>query len=140
MKRIGAILCLSVMLIMMSVSVCFAGEGDLKINELYPKDGATGTAVESISIKLWFNQDVKPKSQEIRKENKQAIKLVDDKGKTIPIYVAYSQKEKGLRPCVFPGFLKREEVLAGNGGPDLPETFLESPDGHGKTLDLSRDI
>lgn len=26
------------------------------------------------------------------------------------------------------------------GGPDLPETFLESPDGHGKTLDLSRDI
>ncbi len=96
MKRIGAILCLSVMLIMMSVSVCFAGEGDLKINELYPKDGATGTAVESISIKLWFNQDVKPKSQEIRKENKQAIKLVDDKGKTIPIYVAYSQKEKGL--------------------------------------------
>lgn len=43
-----------------------------------------------------------------------------------------SQKEKSLRPCVFPGFLKREEVLAGNGSSDLPETFLESPDGHGE--------
>ncbi|MDO4546439.1 MAG: Ig-like domain-containing protein [Bacillota bacterium] len=96
MKRIGAILCLSMMLIFMSASVCFAGQGDLAIKDQYPKDGATGTAVENASIKIWFNQDVRPKSKDIRKANKSEIKLVDEKGKAVPIYVAYSPDEEGL--------------------------------------------
>ena len=96
MKRIGAILCLSVMLVFMSASVCFAGQGDLAIKDQYPKDGATGTAVENASIKIWFNQDVRPKSKDIRKANKKAVKLVDEKGKDVPIYVAYSPDEDGL--------------------------------------------
>ncbi len=96
MKRIGAVLCLSVMLIAMSASVCFAGQGDLAIKDQYPKDGATGTAVENASIKVWFNQDVRPKTKDIRKANKKAVKLVDEKGKEVPIYVAYSPDEEGL--------------------------------------------
>ncbi|MCB6994274.1 Ig-like domain-containing protein [bacterium 210820-DFI.6.37] len=96
MKRIGAILCLALMTVFMSASVCFAGQGDLVIKDQYPKDGATGTAVENASIKIWFNQDVKPKTQDIRKANKKAIKLVDEKGKSVPIYVAYSPDEEGL--------------------------------------------
>lgn len=96
MKRIGAILCLSVMLVFMSASVCFAGQGDLAIKDQYPKDGATGTAVENASIKIWFNQDVRPKTKDIRKANKKAVKLVDEKGKNVPIYVAYSPDEDGL--------------------------------------------
>lgn len=96
MKRIGAIVCLIMMLVLMSASVCFAGQGDLVIKEQYPKDGATGTAVENASIKIWFNQDVRPKTTEIRKANKKAVHLVDEKGKEVPIYVAYSGKEEGL--------------------------------------------
>lgn len=93
MKRIGAILCLSVMLVFISASVCFAGQGELTIEEQYPKDGATGTAVENASIKVWFNQEVRPANKEIRKANKKAVKLVDGKGKEVPIYVAYSPDE-----------------------------------------------
>lgn len=96
MKRIGAILCLALMTLFMSASVCFAGEGDLVIKEQYPKDGATGTAIENASIKVWFNQPVKPKNQNIRKANKKAVKLTDEKGKEVPIYVAYSPDEEGL--------------------------------------------
>lgn len=96
MKRISAILCLALMTVFMSASVCFAGQGDLVIKDQYPKDGATGTAVENVSVKLWFNEDVRPKSQEIRKANKKAIKMLDEKGKEVPIYVAYSPDEEGL--------------------------------------------
>lgn len=96
MKRIGAIICLLLMMVLISASACFAQAGGLKIEEQYPKDGATGTSIENASIKIWFNQDVRPKSQEIRKANKKAIKMVDEKGKTIPVYVAYSAKEEGL--------------------------------------------
>ena len=96
MKRIGAILCLSVLLVFMSASVCFAGQGDLAIKEQYPKDGATGTAVENVSIKIWFNQGVRPKTQDIRKSNKKAVRMVDNKGKELPIHVAYSPDDPEL--------------------------------------------
>lgn len=96
MKRTGAIICLLLMMMLFSASACFAEAGGLKIDDQYPKDGATGTAIENASIKIWFNQDVRPKSQEIRKANKKAIKMVDEKGKNIPVYVAYSAKEEGL--------------------------------------------
>lgn len=96
MKRTAAIICLAVMMVLMAAPTCFAGQGDLAIKDQYPKDGATGTAVENASIKIWFNQDVRPKNQDIRKSNKQAVKLVDEKGKAVPIYVAYSPDEEGL--------------------------------------------
>ena len=70
MKRTGAIICLLLMMMLFSASACFAEAGGLKIDDQYPKDGATGTAIENASIKIWFNQDVRPKSQEIRKANK----------------------------------------------------------------------
>lgn len=96
MKRIGAILCLCVMALAMSASVCFAEQGGLTIKEQYPEDGATGTSVENVSIKIWFNQDVRPKDQNMRKANKKYITLVDEKGKELPIYVAYHPDEEGL--------------------------------------------
>lgn len=96
MKRVGAIVCLCVMLMAASTSVCFAQQGGLTIKEQYPEDGATGTSVENVSIKIWFNQDVKPRNQNIRKANKKNIRLVDEKGKSLPVYVAYSPDEEGL--------------------------------------------
>lgn len=95
MKRIGAILCLSFILAAMSAPMCFAAPGGLTIKDQYPKDGATGTSVENVSVKIWFNQDVRPETKEIRKANKEKVKLVDEKGKELPIYVAYNPKEEG---------------------------------------------
>lgn len=95
MKRIGAILCLSFILAAMSAPMCFAAQGGLTIKDQYPKDGATGTSVENVSVKIWFDQDVRPETPEIRKANKAKVKLVDNKGKELPIYVAYNPKEKG---------------------------------------------
>lgn len=96
MKRTGVLLCLLLMMMLMSASVCFAEEGGLKIEAQYPENGATGTAVENASLKMWFNQDVRPQSEQVRQANEKAIKLVDEKGKNIPIYVAYSPDEEGL--------------------------------------------
>ena len=96
MKRTGVLLCLLLMMMLMSASVCFAEEGGLKIEAQYPENGATGTAVENASLKIWFNQDVRPQSEQVRQANAKAIKLVDEKGKNIPIYVAYSPDEEGL--------------------------------------------
>lgn len=99
MKRIGTILCLSFILIAMSTPICLAAatsqQGGLTIKDQYPKDGATGTSAESISVKIWFDQDVHPKTKEIRKANKAKVKLVDNKGKELPIYVAYNPDEEG---------------------------------------------
>ena len=96
MKRTGVLLCLLLMMMLMSASVCFAEEGGLKIEAQSPENGATGTAVENASLKIWFNQDVRPQSEQVRQANEKAIKLVDEKGKNIPIYVAYSPDEEGL--------------------------------------------
>ena len=96
MKRTGVLLCLLLMMMLMSASVCFAEEGGLKIEAQYPENGATGTAVENASLKIWFNQDVRPQSEQVRQANEKAIKLVDEKGQNIPIYVAYSPDEEGL--------------------------------------------
>ena len=52
--------------------------------------------MENASLKIWFNQDVRPQSEQVRQANEKAIKLVDEKGKNIPIYVAYSPDEEGL--------------------------------------------
>lgn len=96
MKRISAIVTLVLMMVMMTASFSFAAEGELQIKDQYPKDGATGTSVENASIKIWFDQDVYPKNKEIRKANKEAVKLVDENGKEVPVYVAYSPDEEGL--------------------------------------------
>lgn len=96
MKRISAIISLVLMMVMMTASFSFAAEGQLKVKEQYPKDGATGMSVENASIKIWFDKDVYPKNKDIRKANKKAIKLVDQDGKNVPVYVAYSPDEEGL--------------------------------------------
>ena len=96
MKRTGAVLCLVMVMLMMSATLCFGAESGLQIKEQYPADGATGTAIDNAGIKIWFNQDVRPANDDIRKANKKAIKIVDENGEKLPIYVAYSAKEEGL--------------------------------------------
>ncbi len=96
MKKTGKILCLVMVMLMMASTLCFATDGVLKIEQQYPEDGATGTAIDNAGIKIWFNQDVKPENDKIRKSNAKAVKLVDEKGKELPTRVVYSPDEKGV--------------------------------------------
>lgn len=96
MKRISAILCLTVVMLLTSATACFAADGELKIKEQYPADGATGTAVENASLKIWFDQDVFPKNEAVRESNEKAVTLKDENGKSVPIRVVYNEDEEGL--------------------------------------------
>ena len=96
MKRTGAILCLALVMMLMSATLCFGAEGTLKINQQYPEDGATGTAIDNAGIKIWFDQDVNPANDAARKANEKAIKLVNEEGKKMPIRVVYSTEEEGV--------------------------------------------
>jgi len=96
MKRTGKILCLAMVMLMMTASLCFATDAGLKIEQQYPADGATGTAIDNAGIKIWFNQDVKPENDKIRKANSKAVKLVNEDGKKMPTRVVYSPDEKGV--------------------------------------------
>lgn len=96
MKRVATVLCLALVMMLMSATACFGADGVLEIDEQYPENGATGMAVENASIKIWFDQDVMPKNDKVRKANEKAIKLVDEDGKKVPIRVVYSPDEEGV--------------------------------------------
>ena len=96
MKKTGRILCLVMVMLMMASTLCFATAGGLKIEQQYPADGATGTAIDNAGIKIWFNQDVNPKNDKIRKANAEAVKLVNEDGKELATRVVYSPDEKGV--------------------------------------------
>lgn len=104
MKRIGAMICVMMMAITMLAPVCFAAnednaatsKGRLILEKTSPEDGADGVAADNFSLKLYFNKDVQPESEKIRKENAKMFVLKNEKGKKIPIQVYYSDEEKGL--------------------------------------------
>lgn len=91
-RRLGAIIALTLLMVMMTTSLCFAGT--LKLEDSYPRDGGKGMQVENSGVKLYFNQNMINKNNEA--ENLKCVKLTDAKGKKLPIRVLYSPKEKGL--------------------------------------------
>ena len=88
MKRIGTILSLSLLIVFMSFSLCFAS--GLELVDSYPQDGSTGYQPVNLMVKLYFNEDVSAK--EVQKANKEAFKVTDSKGKEIKTRVLYSKK------------------------------------------------
>ena len=105
MKRAGALICVILMAVAMMAPAAFAEDNDssaaaaktdLELVSSSPEDGATGVAVDNLSVKMRFNKDVYPSSNEIRKANAKQFKLVDSEGKKIPIKVYYSEDEEGL--------------------------------------------
>ncbi|MBP3384408.1 MAG: Ig-like domain-containing protein [Firmicutes bacterium] len=96
MKRRAAVIFVTLVMMLMSAATCFAGDGELKIKSQYPEDGATGTSVENLSIKIRFDQDVYPASEKVRKNNEEAITMKSEDGKKVPIKVVYSEDEEGL--------------------------------------------
>lgn len=88
-KRVSAIACLTVLILVMTASFAFAGTGfDLKSS--YPEDGQTNTTVENMSVKLEFTQPVGAK--EYREANEKCFNIVDNKGKKLPTMVLFNPK------------------------------------------------
>ncbi len=89
MKKIAAILSVCLLIIVMSVVPCFAG--NLQVELSNPKDGDTGMAKENLGVKLYFNQDMY--SKKYNKANEKCFSITDDKGKEIPIIVVFNSKK-----------------------------------------------
>ena len=94
MKRAGRILSLVIVTIMLCTAVCFADSaaaGSFNLVEAYPKDGATGTAMENVGVKLYFDTEFSEKV--LKNKNDKAFQLVDPEGKSLPLMVLYVPKE-----------------------------------------------
>ncbi len=89
MKRAGIILSLSILMILMSFSFCFAS--GLELLKSYPADGSDNARPENFAVKLFFNEDVSAK--EVQKQNEAAFKFTTEKGKKLPIRVLYDEKK-----------------------------------------------
>ena len=105
MKRASALICVILMTLALMAPVAFAADNsdsaaaaktDLELVTSSPEDGAAGVAVDNLSVKMRFNKDVLPASNDVRKANAKQFKMVDSEGKKIPVKVYYSEDEQGL--------------------------------------------
>ncbi|MBQ2846414.1 MAG: hypothetical protein IJE75_04665 [Firmicutes bacterium] len=102
MKRIGALVCLMIMMVSVLAPAAFATEDvnaqkdGLAIVESIPHNKDEGVSVENLSVKIQFNKDVMPANDKIEQKNAKQFKLADKNGKEVPIKVYYSDKEEGL--------------------------------------------
>ena len=79
MKKIGAIFTLAALVLVMSISVCFADSGQLVLNDSYPRDGSTGASIENLGVKLYFDGDMS--EEKAGKTNDGVFQLYDSEGK-----------------------------------------------------------
>lgn len=91
MKRIGAILCLSLLLALMTTSFSFATGTGLEITDTYPRDGGKGMQLVNTGVKLYFNEPMK--SSNAIKADEDCFKFTDEKGNVQPIKVVYIKKD-----------------------------------------------
>ncbi|MGI6721318.1 MAG: Ig-like domain-containing protein [Anaerovoracaceae bacterium] len=92
MKRIGAILVLSIMLIMAFSGVAMGATFGVK--DTSPKNGATGQSIDNMGVKVLFNENVYSKKNQ--KANSRKCHLVDNKGHKVPSRVAFSEDYKKM--------------------------------------------
>lgn len=93
MKRIGAILTTVALIMMLSVSFCFAESG-LTIENTYPEDGSTGASIENLGVKIHFSEDLT--EEIVGKANTGCFQLYDNNGRKLPTKVLYNEKEEGV--------------------------------------------
>ncbi len=92
MKRIGAILMTVALIMMLSVSFCFADSG-LTIENTYPADGSTGASIENLGVKIHFSENMTEKV--VGKANSGCFQLYDENGRKLPTRVLYNDKKDG---------------------------------------------
>ena len=93
MKKTSIRICLTALIVMIFTSFAFAESGKLELKESYPKDGQKNTSVENVGVKLTFNNKVNNK--ENQKANSKCFKILDAKGKELPIKVYFNPDVKG---------------------------------------------
>ncbi len=91
MKKIGAVLCMIMIMLMMAPSASAAG---FDISKTSPKDGADDVPLENMGVKVVFNENVYNKDNE--SVNKKACKLVDNKGKEVESVVIFNKEAKDV--------------------------------------------
>ncbi len=104
MKRMGALVCMILMIAAFCVPASFAegndqaanNKSDLEVLQTSPEDGADGVAVDNFSVKIYFNKNVKPRSDKEKKANAKQFALKSTDGVKIPFKVYYSDDEEGL--------------------------------------------
>lgn len=126
MKRTGRILSLALILLMivgMSFTMGFAdGEApsddtmtsdSFSLLDTYPKDGAKGTSMENLGVKLYFDSVM---SREVLGNvNDSKVSLKDPDGHKLPVKVLYSPSEAGVvLVLVDTQNLSKEEAIQGN--------------------------
>ncbi|HYE69070.1 MAG TPA: hypothetical protein VEA58_10705 [Anaerovoracaceae bacterium] len=89
MKRAGTIVSLTILMILMSFSFCFAS--GLELLDSYPKDGSNDARPENFLVKLYFNEDVSAK--EVQAANESAFTFKDSKGKELKVRALYDAKK-----------------------------------------------
>ena len=93
MKKISLIAILTSIMIMAASALCFA-DGGFDLVSSYPEDGQTNTSMENLGVKLKFSNAMD--SAEATAANANKFTIYDPDGKTIPVQVLFSDKEKGL--------------------------------------------
>ncbi len=94
MKKKGLIALLAAVMVTLSAALVSADTSEFKLLNSYPKDGQTNTSIENVGVKLRFNRDLA--SAKAQKNNEKCVKIVDQKGKEIPIKVVSNKDDKGL--------------------------------------------
>lgn len=89
MRRIGSILSLSILIVLISCSVCFAA--GLELVDSYPENGTGGLQPAGVAMKLHFNEDVS--AADIQDANKACMKLVGADKKAIPLKLLHSSSK-----------------------------------------------
>lgn len=89
MKKISAIACLTMIMVMLMASLCFASE-TFKITSTYPKDGATDTTKDNMCVKVYFNKAVGNATS--KAANKNEFTITNSSGKSFPAKITYSTK------------------------------------------------
>ena len=121
MKKISALVCIIMMMTVLAVPAVLGADqvygetkSTLTIKETSPEDGSDGVAVDNFSVKVYFNKDVLPSNDKVRKANAKQVKLTDSEGKKIPVKVYYNDKEEGLILIAADNFDDKDKQIKGN--------------------------
>ncbi len=94
MKKKSLIAVAAALMVMLGTVMVSADAGDFKLVSSYPEDGQKNTSIENVGVKLRFNRSLS--GDAAQKNNENCVKIVDKKGKEIPIKVMASKNEEGL--------------------------------------------
>ena len=94
MRKIARLGCMILIIMVLFTTTCFASSGKLVLKDTFPKDGATGTSIENMAVKLYF--DAKFTADKLGNKNNKAVKLYGPDNKELPVRILYSEKEEGV--------------------------------------------